>query len=1132
MRKLFVAVAALGMLLTSCAKDDALSGGNGATVSFNIAQPTIASRALGTEDATKAYGTGYTAEDLQYAIFEAEKDATTGVFTIRNNGQNPISGVKDGFFSGNDLDNTLDGIRLVRGKHYIALFFAQSDATDAGNWAIDWTTRTMSLRDPEALKAQDETLDAFFTRVDFYVEPTSSNQSFDAELKRPFAQVNVLTDDAEAAQAAGLDVYQTSIEVDGVYTTMNLLDGSIDFDSATTLTYNMAEKGDYKMTVNGKDYDLLSMNYLLVNERKTVDITFRYNENAAVAGNDNTVFEAEFDLVPVERNYRTNIIGSLLTSAVSFQIVINPIFTDDIILDITKTPEQLLAEAAAAGGKYILASDVTLTESLEVAKDFELDLNGKTLTNAVDNATTDVIVVKEGATLIINGDGVVEAVSGNDGYAVISEGTVIINGGTYKTGLDATGDGNCTIYARGKGEIYINGGNFSTPEGDDTTFVLNKKDTDRDNTVIEVKGGTFTNFDPANNAAEGAGTNFVADGYVSKSADGKVWTVSAMTAEDKLVAEATKGGSYTLAEDMVLSQTLVVEKDLTLSLGGKTLSNKDYTMRSATPTTDVIIVKEGATLTIEGEGTVEAVSGTDGYAVISEGTVIIKGGTFKAGIDAEGAANAVVYARGKGKVYVEGGNFPNDNNTGFVLNKKDADRETTVIEVKGGTFTNFDPANNAAEGAGTNFCAEGYTTEAAEVDDKMVYTVVAAKTALATPAVETAVEGNVVTLTWEAVEGAAKYSVQVDDDVVEFVEATSYVFTGDWEVEYQFTVIAIAADTDANIDSEAAVVTATTEAEPVGPVGPAQITIQEFIDKADPNTVYELTGTITNIVRRDGYSNFYIKDESAEVYVYGLSHNGTNQNVLNTLGIFIPDEITIQGKFKDYNGTIEVDGAIYVSHKHYAGAWISEVSSDNVVFTAAGTENITVTLRNGEGVTPTLSGLTAPFSATWDAANSVVKVTSEATGAAEEQTLTIAVAGNSIDVKVSQLAAGGDVTTIGVAKLYNATTVLKGKTFTWSDFTFTFGTKNSSESQWNAGLIRYYKGEEMTITAPAGKKINKIVFSVQESKYCLDIDSNSGDVTLDKSKLTMTWEGDAVSSVMFTASAGQVRLSEIEIYTE
>ena len=90
-----------------------------------------------------------------------------------------------------------------------------------------------------------------------------------------------------------------------------------------------------------------------------------------------------------------------------------------------------------------------------------------------------------------------------------------------------------------------------------------------------------------------------------------------------------------------------------------------------------------------------------------------------------------------------------------------------------------------------------------------------APVALTAPVVTCSVNVNVVTLTWDAVEGAAYYTVQVDDDVEEKVEATTYVFEGDYEVEYMFTVKAIAADYKVNYDSEAAVVKATTEAEPV-----------------------------------------------------------------------------------------------------------------------------------------------------------------------------------------------------------------------------------------------------------------------------------------------------------------------------
>ena len=86
--------------------------------------------------------------------------------------------------------------------------------------------------------------------------------------------------------------------------------------------------------------------------------------------------------------------------------------------------------------------------------------------------------------------------------------------------------------------------------------------------------------------------------------------------------------------------------------------------------------------------------------------------------------------------------------------------------------------------------------------------------ALDAPVVATSVNVNVVTLTWEAVTGASHYTVQVDDDVEEVVNTTSYEFNGDYEVTYQFTVKAIAADKNLNLDSAATVVSATTEAAP------------------------------------------------------------------------------------------------------------------------------------------------------------------------------------------------------------------------------------------------------------------------------------------------------------------------------
>ena len=68
MKKFLLAVAAFGMLMTSCAKDETTPGDNSSVVSFKVSAPKLQTRA----DIKNVYGTGFTAEDLEYAIYEAD----------------------------------------------------------------------------------------------------------------------------------------------------------------------------------------------------------------------------------------------------------------------------------------------------------------------------------------------------------------------------------------------------------------------------------------------------------------------------------------------------------------------------------------------------------------------------------------------------------------------------------------------------------------------------------------------------------------------------------------------------------------------------------------------------------------------------------------------------------------------------------------------------------------------------------------------------------------------------------------------------------------------------------------------------------------------------------------------------
>lgn len=498
MKRLFFALTALAMLVTSCAKDNTttpvVEGEN--VVSFKVSSPEMQTR----------YGEGTTANKLFYAVYQngnlmSEVSALTADEAV-------------------DINITADvKIALVSGLTYDILFWAQNE--DAP-YVFDGKKVTVT----NPLKANEEAYDAFFRNYEAHINGTAPHY---VELYRPFAQLNIGTGDIEEAKEAGFDLTKTALTVKTA-TVLDLATGEASEPEELSFTMNAKADDEYQ------GFDIISMNYLLVSNagKELVNIKFEAEDASGKK------IDRSYMNVPLERNHKTYMLGNILTTTQLFNVVIIPAFDGEL----PETAEEKLLMAAQMGGEVTLEEDITVSTSIIVTRDFVLNLNGKTITNKVDNTATDVIVVEEGATLTINGEGNVEAVSGNDGYAVISEGTVIINGGTFKAGVDATNDGNCTIYARGKGKVYINGGNFSTPAGDDTTYVLNKKDADRETTTIEVKGGTFHNFNPANNPAEGDGTNFVAEGYFS-SKIGEDYVVS-----DSIIVSTDEALNAALALDL------------------------------------------------------------------------------------------------------------------------------------------------------------------------------------------------------------------------------------------------------------------------------------------------------------------------------------------------------------------------------------------------------------------------------------------------------------------------------------------------------------------------------------------------------------------------------------------------------
>ena len=98
-----------------------------------------------------------------------------------------------------------------------------------------------------------------------------------------------------------------------------------------------------------------------------------------------------------------------------------------------------------------------------------------------------------------------------------------------------------------------------------------------------------------------------------------------------------------------------------------------------------------------------------------------------------------------------------------------------------------------------------------------------------------------------------------------------------------------------------------------GPGELEQISIGEFLSKADTKTAYILKGTVTDI-NNTTYGNFNLVEGTDTIYIYGLLTSEGEAKQFESLGIEEGDILTLSGKYTLYNGAPEIKNAKYISH--------------------------------------------------------------------------------------------------------------------------------------------------------------------------------------------------------------------------
>ena len=297
-------------------------------------------------------------------------------------------------------------------------------------------------------------------------------------------------------------------------------------------------------------------------------------------------------------------------------------------------------DAANSRDTVELVKDVDLTQTVVVNKTITLDMGGKKLFNTADlwdnpnkeAANWSLISVREGGDLTITGNGTFAAKK-NDCYAVdVQDGAkLVIKDGTFVGNIHA-------VYVF-EGTATIDGGTYSVQqkypdESKAYEFVLNCYDANRANGTakIIVNGGTFQNFDPMNNQAEGVGTSFVAAGVGVDHVDGKFTAKSGMIAQvvdadgksvkafDKLsdaLAAAEAEQTVKLLNNVANETFVMVKAGVTLDLAGKDITGATMLYVTGTIVDTAASATKGA---VSAEAYMIASSVGSGYTPIYSGT--------------------------------------------------------------------------------------------------------------------------------------------------------------------------------------------------------------------------------------------------------------------------------------------------------------------------------------------------------------------------------------------------------------------------------------------------------------------------------------------------------------------------------
>lgn len=377
---LSTAAAAIAMLFASCSQSDLVQTGSeeATLVKYTLSAESATGRATHDGDGVATNVTRYICEVY----------TTDGAFYTRV--EKPVTK--------GTLNTTID-LRLVASQSYDVLFWADY-AGEAGNADTYYNTKTAGtvnnmsyglkqVKYAYTYLGNEDKMDAFTGKDQ--IANLKGTYTKSVTLKRPFAQLNIITKDVQSVMNSAMASTMVPDKVKVSYTAptqFNVLSGEASEEEAVSYT---ADVYYAKYATDPATYDYtyctLAMNYVFAPEGESAVVEVGMD---ALKGSD-TITGETFANIPLQRNYRTNIIGNLLTDAANYTINIAANWDDENDVNVAKVENIAQANEALKTVDNIVVTvpsdahetDVIIPvqkEAKDVTLKFEGTVSGETIT--------------------------------------------------------------------------------------------------------------------------------------------------------------------------------------------------------------------------------------------------------------------------------------------------------------------------------------------------------------------------------------------------------------------------------------------------------------------------------------------------------------------------------------------------------------------------------------------------------------------------------------------------------------------------------------------------------------------------------------------------------------------------------